>query len=102
MKKPTRGQSRRLARVSEPVQVYLSDVDLARLDRLTQKLDATKSDVLRRGLAALEAQAAASRPKAVTRIPLPISREKPGVKRGVDLSDHKRLRDLMDDPNALL
>src|SRR5688500_11631959 len=42
------------ARVKEPVQVYLSPSDKERLERLAAQLDATKSDVLRRGLEALE------------------------------------------------
>lgn len=43
-------------RVSEaaPVQVYLDRGSRDRLDRLVANLDATKSDVLRRGLIALE------------------------------------------------
>ena len=43
-------------RVREPVQVYLGPEDQERLDRLTTQLGATKSDVLRRGLDALERQ----------------------------------------------
>ncbi|MFI5244733.1 MAG: hypothetical protein ACHQQR_05865 [Gemmatimonadales bacterium] len=43
-------------RVAEPVQVYLVRDDRDRLERLTGLLDATKSDVLRRGLEALERQ----------------------------------------------
>lgn len=43
-------------RVSEPVQVYLDSPDRARLERLATELDATKSDVLRRALEALEVQ----------------------------------------------
>jgi len=42
--------------VREPVQVYLDGPDQERLERLTGRLDATKSDVLRRGLEALEHQ----------------------------------------------
>ena len=44
----------RTGRVAEPAQVYLEPPDLDRLARLTAQLEATKSDVLRRGLAALE------------------------------------------------
>jgi hypothetical protein len=40
--------------VREPVQVYLDAPDRDRLERLTSRLEATKSDVLRRGLQALE------------------------------------------------
>jgi hypothetical protein len=43
-------------RVAEPVQVYLDRSDRSRLDRLSTQLGATKSEVLRRGLAALEHQ----------------------------------------------
>jgi len=43
-------------RVSEPVQVYLHRPDQDRLTRLTERLGTTKSDVLRRGLEALERQ----------------------------------------------
>jgi hypothetical protein len=41
-------------RVSEPVQVYLHPDDQDRLARLTDRLATSKSDVLRRGLEALE------------------------------------------------
>jgi hypothetical protein len=41
-------------RVAEPVQVYLERPDADRLARLAAQLGATKSEVLRRGLAALE------------------------------------------------
>jgi hypothetical protein len=44
--------------VAEPVQVYLASDDRDRLERLALLLDATKSDVLRRGLEALERQVA--------------------------------------------
>lgn len=43
-------------RVAEPVQVYLERPDRERLERLATQLDVTKSDVLRRGLEALEHQ----------------------------------------------
>jgi hypothetical protein len=43
-------------RVAEPVQVYLDPEERARLARLTAELDTSKSDVLRRGLEALERQ----------------------------------------------
>jgi hypothetical protein len=44
----------RRPRVAEPVQVYLHSPERERLDRLVQRLDTTKSDVLRRALAALD------------------------------------------------
>ena len=40
--------------VREPAQVYLDVREQQRLERLTEALDTTKSDVLRRGLEALE------------------------------------------------
>ena len=46
----------RPARVKEPVQVYLSVDERKRLDRLTTGLGTTKSEVLRKGLEALELQ----------------------------------------------
>lgn len=46
----------RLTRVAEPVQVYLQPSDQDRLKRLTEELETSKSDVLRRGLEALERQ----------------------------------------------
>jgi hypothetical protein len=45
---------KRFGRVAEPVQVYLHADDQDRLTRLTERLGTTKSDVLRRGLEALE------------------------------------------------
>jgi hypothetical protein len=49
-------RTRKASVVREPVQVYLDGPDQARLERLTGRLAATKSDVLRRGLQALEQQ----------------------------------------------
>lgn len=85
-------------RVAEPVQVYLDPGDRARLDRLTSRLAATKSDVLRRGLEALEA---------LTRHPAGGGTSQPlptfagqGVQPGVDLDDTASLLDLMDRGDA--
>jgi hypothetical protein len=47
-------QRRRSARVAEPVQVYLNPADQALLNDLSALVGSNKSDVLRRGLAALE------------------------------------------------
>ena len=44
-------------RVGEPVQVYLDAAERRRLERLAHQLGATKSDVLRRALEALDRQA---------------------------------------------
>lgn len=49
-------KSRPKKRLGEPAQVYLTEADQARLERLTVQLGASKSDVLRRGLEALELQ----------------------------------------------
>jgi len=49
-------KSKGAAIVREPVQVYLDGPDRERLERLTGRLASTKSDVLRRGLEALEHQ----------------------------------------------
>ena len=48
-----RGRRGRVAEAA-PVQVFLGHDDQDRLDRLTAQLDASKSEVLRRSLAALE------------------------------------------------
>jgi hypothetical protein len=47
-------QKRTPRRVAEPVQVYLQADEQDRLQRLTERLATSKSDVLRRGLEALE------------------------------------------------
>jgi hypothetical protein len=47
-------QKRTPPRVAEPVQVYLRADEQDRLKRLTERLETSKSDVLRRGLEALE------------------------------------------------
>ena len=43
-------------RVAEPVQVYLDRGEVGQLNRLAAMLGATRSDVIRRGLGALERQ----------------------------------------------
>ena len=53
---PQHDQGRRPRRVAEPVQVYLTNSEMARLERLTEQMGANKSDVIRRGLEALEEQ----------------------------------------------
>jgi Arc/MetJ-type ribon-helix-helix transcriptional regulator len=49
---------KRKGRVSEaaPVQVYLAGHDRERLERLAERLELTKSDVVRQGIQALERQ----------------------------------------------
>ncbi len=74
-------------RVSEPVQVYLATGQQERLQWLTSELGTTKSDVLRRGLEALERELAdpsahpalgvlkLGQPSAPTPLPYDVARE---------------------------
>jgi len=91
-------KGKRASRVAEPVQVYLETSDRARLDRLTARLGTTKSDVLRRGLEALEALTRSGAASG-TRVPLPTFRGE-GLLPGVDLDDSASLLDLMDGDDA--
>jgi hypothetical protein len=87
-------------RVAEPVQVYLDPADRDRLERLAAQLEATKSDVLRRGLAALESQTRRpDSPEPVAAAPLPTFGGQ-GLQAGVDLDDTAGLLDLMDAGDA--
>ena len=81
------------------MQVYLDLPDRERLERLASALDTTKSDVLRRALAALESLV--SRPAARTRAPaaLPVFKGR-GLQPGVDLDDTAGLLDLMEAGDA--
>lgn len=85
--------------MAEPVQVYLDPPDRERLERLAARLDATKSDVLRRGLAALESQTRPAPGPAVPPVPLPTFPGH-GLQPGVDLDDTASLLDLMDARDA--
>jgi len=85
----------RPGRVAEPVQVYLERPDKDRLERLADRLSATKSDVLRRGLEALESQLRSAQRRGGSPVPLPVFRGK-GLQPGVDLDDSASLLDLMD------
>jgi len=95
----TAHERKRPARVAEPVQVYLDRPDRERLERLATALDATKSDVLRRALAALESLVCrpASRPR--KSVSLPVFKGK-GLQPGVDLDDSASLLDLMQADDA--
>jgi hypothetical protein len=90
---------RRPARVAEPVQVYLDPPDRERLERLAARLDATKSDVLRQGLVALEAQTRHAAAGHAAATPLPTFAGQ-GLQPGVDLDDTASLQDLMDARDA--
>lgn len=54
----TKSHDKRVKRVSEPVQVYLDSGQRRRLAQLAGELGLSKSDVVRRGLEALERQMA--------------------------------------------
>ena len=92
-------ERRKPARVAEPVQVYLDRPDRERLQRLATALDATKSDVLRRGLAALESQVRRPASRAPKPVSLPTFKGK-GLQPGVDLDDSASLLDLMQADDA--
>lgn len=92
-------ERRKPARVAEPVQVYLERPDQERLERLATALDATKSDVLRRGLAALESQICRPAARPQQAVSLPIFKGK-GLQPGVDLDDTASLLDLMQADDA--
>jgi hypothetical protein len=89
----------RAGRVAEPVQVYLDSADRARLDRLTERLDTTKSDVLRRGLEALESLVRRPASRAPKPAALPVF-EGGQLQPGVDLDDSAGLLDLMERDDA--
>jgi hypothetical protein len=89
----------RTGRVAEPVQVYLDRPDRERLERLAVQLEATKSDVLRRGLEALESLSRRATGPARTPVPLPTFGGQ-GLQPGVDLDDTATLLDLMDRGDA--
>lgn len=94
-----RHDKKRPSRVSEPVQVYLERADLDRLERLTTLLEATKSDVLRRGLETLDAMTRRAPATIATPAPLPTFGGQ-GLKPGVDLDDTASLLDLMNGGDA--
>jgi len=90
---------RKPARVAEPVQVYLDRPDRERLERLASQLGATKSDVLRRGLEALESLVRRPASKAQRPVALPTFSGR-GLQPGVDLDDTASLFDLMQTDDA--
>lgn len=81
------------------MQVYLERPDQERLQRLASALDATKSDVLRRGLAALESQVLRPGARPQKPVSLPTYKGK-GLQPGVDLDDAASLLDLMQADDA--
>ena len=99
MKKRHDTSNRRSARVAEPVQVYLDTADQERLERLTARLDTNKSDVLRRGLAALESATRPASGSTAVPVALPTFAGQ-GLQPGVDLDDTAGLLDLMGSGHA--
>jgi hypothetical protein len=89
----------RPGRVAEPVQVYLDEADRGRLERLAAALDATKSDVLRRGLEALESGLRRRPADDAAPADLPTFGGG-GLQPGVDLDDTASLLDLMQGADA--
>ncbi len=87
--------------VREPVQVYMAPQDRSRLKRLTEALGTTKSDVLRRGLEALERQLLNPEHHPVLQV-IGIAGEETGRQAGYDVArEHDRyLADLEDRPSA--
>ncbi len=98
MKKRSSSTAAKPGRVSEPVQVYLAGPDLDRLERLSSRLGATKSDVLRRGLSALEEDCVAMGRRTVGP-PIPTF-EGTGLCEGVDLDRMTELLDRLDADDA--
>ncbi len=95
-----RHERRPAARVAEPVQVYLDRADRERLERLATRLAATKSDVLRRGLAALESQVRPPAPAPAGGAPPLPTFSGQGLQAGVDLDDSASLLDVMQEGDA--
>ena len=85
-------------RVREPVQVYLDPPDRERLERLTRDLGMSKSEVLRKGLEALEALAPPPSPGGGLP-PLPTFGGR-GLLPGVELEDSSALLDRMEGRDA--
>ena len=89
-------------RVSEaaPVQVYLDLQSRDRLDRLAERLDTTKSDILRRGLLALEREASDPLAHPVLRLAASAQEASPAV--GYDVArEHDRFLATVNAPAPL-
>ena len=71
--------TRRRAREAAPLQVYLVADERDRLERLADQLDATKSDVIRRGLLALERELQSPTSHPALRLIGIADAEKPGL-----------------------
>ena len=71
--------TRRRVREAAPLQVYLVADERDRLERLADQLDATKSDVIRRGLLALERELQSPTSHPALRLIGIADAEKPGL-----------------------
>ena len=71
--------TRRRVREAAPLQVYLVADERDRLDRLADQLDATRSDVIRRGLLALERELQSPTSHPALRLIGIANGEKPGL-----------------------
>ena len=71
--------TRRRVREAAPLQVYLVADEHERLERLADQLDATKSDVVRRGLLALERELQSPTSHPALRLIGIADAEKPGL-----------------------
>ena len=71
--------TRRRIREAAPLQVYLVADERDRLERLADQLDATKSDVIRRGLLALERELQSPTSHPALRLIGIADAEKPGL-----------------------
>ncbi len=79
--------------MAEPVQVYLAPTERARLERLTEQLSASKSDVIRRGLEALELQLTEPSSHPVLKLIGMVEEELPNVSSANVAKEHDRLLD---------
>lgn len=89
-------------RVSEaaPVQVYLDLQSRDRLDRLAERLETTKSDILRRGLIALEREASDPRAHPVLRLAVAGQEVPPAL--GYDVArEHDRFLATVNEPTPV-
>src|SRR5258708_29322613 len=95
-----RHERRPSAGVAEPVQVDLDRAARERLEGLAERLEATKSDVLRSGLAGLESQVRPPAPAPAGGAPPLPTFSGQGLQAGVDLDDSASLLDVMQEGDA--
>ena len=83
--------TRRRVREAAPLQVYLVPDERERLERLADQLDATKSDVIRRGLLALERELTSPAAHPALRLIGIADAEVPGLSPADAARDHDEL-----------